>query len=474
MSKKLLWTKGFKMKGVFSMKRKKLLIAMLCIALMASTFSLTAYANLNGNLDINTSFNLSAPGDTLKMTQAEYMEAAKNAMNQSENDDQKIQTICEIFLTLAKASVRSPQGYDCTQLISPDSLSKSTIQYRLTDFQYQSALNKALGWEILWDDLVFSDFKVNRSNSTATASVVESYSYYVTDGFDSNSFRRKMYTFELLLGSNGWKITNVTTDDPWELDDKFIYTPINVKDAVDAQLNEINIISSSKPLMDEAKDIKEGIQVLPATTMYTWTYDTADAVTYAENHYDDTSNSVFGFNSGNDCQNFASQCVWAGLGGSGTDKKARPAVSTTLVGSSAFNVWCAGQSTTYYPSSTYWLNWTWDNVRGFSKLMVASTSSAEGPYGNAYYSSGIQNAEVGNVLTVDWAGAPAQDTLDHAMFVTSVTGTYGSRDKTNVKIAAHTSPTNSAYQTVSSYTSEPIASFGRAVIWRGYYSIQQQ
>lgn len=455
------------------MKRNKLLIAMLCIAMMASTFSLTAYANLNGNLDISTSFNISAPGDTLKMTQAEYLEVAKNIISQSENDDQKIETICETFLALGKASVRAPQSYDCIQFINADSLNKNTVKYRLTDFQYQSALNKALGWEILWDDLAFTDFKVEKSNNTAIASVVESYSYYITDGFDSNSFRRKMYTFELLLGSDGWKITNVTTDDPWELDDKFEYTPIDVKGAVDAQLAEINLISSSKSLIDEAKDVKADIQVLPTATMYTWTYDTADAVAYAVDHYDDTSNSVFGFNSGNDCQNFASQCVWAGLGGSGTDKKARPAVSTTLVGSSAFNVWCAGQSTTYYSSSTYWLNWAWDNVRGFSKLMVASTSTAEGPYGNAYYSSGVQNAEVGNVLTVDWDGAPAQDTLDHAMFVTSVTGTYGSRDKTNVKIAAHTSPTNSAYQTVSSYTSEPIASFGRAAIWNGYYSVQQ-
>ena len=100
--------------------------------------------------------------------------------------------------------------------------------------------------------------------------------------------------------------------------------------------------------------------------------------------------------------------------------------------------------------------------------------TSEGPYGNTMYSKGIQNAEVGNVLSVDWDGAPAEDTLDHAMFVTEVTGTAGSRTKSNVKIAAHTSPTNSAYQTVSSYApSTSIDSFARSYIYRGYYSVEQ-
>lgn len=453
------------------MKRNKILIVMLCVAMMTSVFSSTTYANPNDNLDKPKSFKTAAPGNTLSMTQAEYITSAKNTISQSDTDDLKIEAICETFLTLAKASVRDPQSYDCTQLIDTNSLNKNTVQYRLTDYQYRSALNKALGWEILQDDLVFTDFKAEVSGNTAIASVVESYSYYITDGFDSESFRRKMYTFELLLDSNGWKITNMTTDDPWEADEKFEYAPIDVNGAVDAQLAEIKMMSSSEPLIDQAKDAKADNQVLPAVTMYSWTYDTALAVGYAEDHYDDTSNPVFGYNSTSNCQNFASQCVWAGLGGSGTSKTARPAVSTALVGSSAFNVWCAGQYTNYY--DYYKFNWAWDNVQGFSKLMVASTSTAEGPYGNAYYSSGIENAEVGNVLTVDWDGAPAERTIDHAMFVTSVTGTAGSRDKTDVKIAAHTGATNSAYETVASYTSEPIGSFGRASIWRGYYSVQQ-
>lgn len=446
---------------------------MLCIAMIATTLNSPAFANPNDNLNKSTSFKISAPGNTLNRTQKEYLTATKNAISQNTSDDQQIEAICETFLTLAKAYVRAPQSYDSTQLIAAESLKKAAVQYRLTDYEYQSALNNALGWKILRDNLIFTGFKVQKkSKDSAVASVVESYTYYITNGFNDESFRRKMYTFELLRGSDGWKITNITTDDPWETDANFKYTPIDAKSALNAHLAENTKIKSSTPLINEIKDIKLTSQVSPNTSMYLWSYNTSKAVSYAAAHYSDTSNSVFGFNSGNDCQNFASQCVWAGLGGSGTDKTARPSVPKSRVGTSAFNVWCAGQSTTYYTNNSN-LNWAWDNVQGFAQLVYASTSSAEGPYGYTWYTDGVQTASVGNVLTVDWAGAPSRDTLDHAMFVTGVTGTAGSRTKDNVKIAAHTSPTNSAFEVLSSYTSQSIGSFGKDSVVCGYYSVSQ-
>lgn len=266
--------------------------------------------------------------------------------------------------------------------------------------------------------------------------------------------------------------TSERIDDPWEKDKDFEYKPIDVKTAVDNHLAE-NESVRSMTVTKETKKVEDDLQLSPAS-MYSWSYDFMDAVIYAENHYADDSNAdnpVFGFTSGNDCQNFASQCVWAGLGGGGTDRTARPAVPTSRVGSSAFNVWCRNQSTTYY--NNYLFNWSWDNVAGFFKLIKESTSSAEGPYGLSSYSNGVQYAIAGNVLGVDWDGSPAETTLDHAMFVTQVTGAGGSRTKDDVKIAAHTRPTNSAYETLSSYTSEPIGSFGRSQVYRGYYTVQQ-
>ena len=133
---------------------------MLCVAMMVFTFNLPVFANSNDNLDKSTAFKMSEPGNTLSMTQNEYLDATKKAISQSTSDDQRIEAICETFLTLAKASVRDPKSYDSTQLIAANSLKNAKVQYRLTDYEYQSALNNALGWKISQDNLSFTDFKV--------------------------------------------------------------------------------------------------------------------------------------------------------------------------------------------------------------------------------------------------------------------------------------------------------------------------
>lgn len=152
------------------------------------------------------------------------------------------------------------------------------------------------------------------------------------------------------------------------------------------------------------------------------------------------------------------------------DKKAFPAISIEEVGPHAFNVWCQGQDTDFYDYIDF--NWTWDNVQGFFKLMEESRINAAGPYGNAFYTNAVAFAQVGNVLAIDYGGAPAVNTLDHAMFVTAVTGTVGERAKYDVMVAAHTAHTETAYQTIAEYRATAkcsTACFARARIYGGYY-----
>jgi putative amidase-like protein len=441
--------------------KSKLFIILLCGCVFFSSMSFESKL-----ADIP---DLSFIEDTTSYTQEQYLQLTKTSNNKlltaTSNDDEAVKLTCESFLAIAKASVREPNKYDPSVIVSSNSLNKDTIQYRLTDYIYQSELNEAINQSISNDSLEFTDFKITYNGIEATASIVESYTYYSNDGFDDKSFRRKMYTFTLHNINNSWLITDVKTDDPWELEDNFVYSPINVK----ATISEIATIKSNQNFINKDKSV----QPTTDSTMYSWTYDTSAAVDYAENHYDDTSSSdsIFGYTSGNDCQNFASQCVWAGLGGSGSSTTDRPAVPTSRAGSDAFNVWCRNQHTTNY--SSYYFNWAWDNARGFMKLLKASSSSSEGPYGNSYYSDGVENSEVGNVLCVNWDGTPDEDSMDHAMFVTEVSGTSGSRTKSDVKIAAHTSATNSAYEKLSSYTTTSINNFGRSEIWRGYYTVEQ-
>jgi len=489
------------------MKKKLSVTFTLCLAILIGITSISAYANENDSKSMYTSVESIFSGDTLKMKQTDYSACVNMLIGKDTSDEEIIEMNIKAFLTYAKASVREPELYDCSVMLSNKSKTLDTVQYRVSEYQYQAALNEAMGWDILNDDLQFTDYKIEIDGNKAKATVVESYTYFITDGFDSESFRRRMYTFILENEDNTWVITDVTTDDPWETDDDFQYRAIDVESEIEQLLDEnIAVLSDNVAIIDPklvpaetgaAIDIsltslshkpsppltyivnpyqKASASALGATgpaplPLNSWIYTPSTAVTYAVNHYQDTSNSTFGFTSGNNCQNFASQCVWAGLGGSGSSTTARPAVSTANAGTSAFNVWCRNQSTTYY--TDYYLNWAWDNVRSFAKLMIASSLSAEGPYGNAQYTDGVQNSSVGEVLTVDWGSAPAESTLDHAMFVTEVLGTYGSRTTSQVKIAAHTSATNSAYQVLSNYTSQSIGSFGRSYVWRGYYSTTQ-
>lgn len=288
--------------------------------------------------------------DTVSQSQEEYVKAVRTKFQENAPVNHQIQSTCEAFLAIAKASVREREKYDCSQLVAKGSLNKNTIQYRLTEYEYQSALNKALGWQILRDELVLSDFIIQIKGRDATASVVESYTYFQTDGFDSDSFRRKMYTFTLRDDGRGWEIIDVTTNDPWEREETFTYEPIDVSASVKEALLEIELATLRTPIQNDTQD------VIPSSLF--WPYTPNAAIIYAEAHYrQEDNNPVFGYNEGVNCQNFASQCVWAGLGGYGTDTTAIPAISTQRVGSSAPNIWCNNEYTSYY--SEWYFNHSW-------------------------------------------------------------------------------------------------------------------
>jgi hypothetical protein len=270
-------------------------------------------------------------------------------------------------------------------------------------------------------------------------------------------------------------IGNITTDDPWELQPGFVYEPIAVVDLVKQVTNEFAATSTLEPRVEVyPKQQESNIQ----STMHSWTYSIADAVYYAERNYNVTLGSPFGYSRGENCQNFASQCVWAGLG-SGTGITALPAVSTQRAGSNARNVWCRNQSTTHY--SIWWFNWAWDNVRAFFKLIDTSTIAQEGPCGFVTYGSGLNYSSPGNVLAIRWTQngvghAATADTIHHAMFVTQVTATHGNQTASTIKIAAHSTPTNTAYDSLISYLGSEYknaSQLARAMIWNGWYTVPQ-
>lgn len=446
---------------------RKKIIALIFTLLISQLMSSLVYAsNLSTFIDRDTK----AKGfDTLNYSNDVYKALAND--NLVKDSDQIENTIIG-YLATEKAYVRSPASYSQSIGYVIDKAHKSTtIAYRESESEYLKELNKLMGWTIYKDNLSFSDFKVTIGKQFAQASIVEDYQYFIDDDFGEESFRRRKYSFEMVNSSDGWKIKEVKTNDPWENDESFSYKEIEVVDIIAKLADDMRLANNKSIKKVTTSDIFENNDNA-TTSLYRWGYSPSNAVTYASNHFRDTSHPVFGYTPNNNCQNFVSQCVWAGLWGSGTSPAARPAVSPAIAGTNGKNVWQRNVATTYYSPNTYWLNWTWDNTCGFANMINGSQNTLEGPYGFTQYSGYFSYINTGNVLEVDWEGSPARDTLDHAMFVTQVSGTAGSRTTSQVKIAAHTDATNSAYQTLSSYTTMPSSAFTRVVISYGYYAVQ--
>lgn len=412
--------------------------------------------------------------DTLSISMEDYYESTKQTETilRIASDDAAIESVCEAFIAVGRASVRSREY----SIVAFSDSSCEQVAYRQSEFQYLAALNEATEVTILRDDLQFSDFKTEIDGNAATASVVEKYTYY-TDNFDGYNFKMRKYDFDLIKQNDGsWTITGVITDDPWEVED-YPYEPYNVSEAA-ISANRIATVNMDADV--NRLGGKTAVEV--ASGLYKWTYNTAAAVEYAEHFYSATAaggyNALFPFqvnaNGGAvNCQNFASQCVWAGLIGdcdtalAMSSRTTLPAVTANRAGNDAENVWSFEDGYTSAYNGCPWISST-----RFAKMIKNSKTTTEGPFGNTHYGN-LKYADVGDVIHIRWDGGVVTETstLDHAMFVTQATGSVGSRTASNLKIAANSSPTNSAYMDLSSYAAGyNDSSFSTSVISDGYYS----
>lgn len=412
--------------------------------------------------------------DTLSIIMDDYYESTKptTIFIRLTSDNDLVRNTCEAFIAAGRASVRSDE-YSVSELAD---LSQSQVRYRQSEYQYLAEINDATDVTILSDNLLFSDFEAEINDTSATASIVEKYTYYTND-FDGYNFRMRKYTFSLAKQEDGsWIITGVETDDPWETSN-FSYEPLDAADV-------IAVANTVVPVELNASSSRLGEKATEATTsLYKWTYNPSAAVEYAE-LFCSASSTAGGNNplfpitydaSGDEanCQNFASQCVWAGLIGdcdiavAMTSRTEFPAVSASKVGSSATNVWCY-DSTSTAPAIN---GCSWYSSTRFAKMIDLSSTSTEGPFGNTHYGN-LRYADVGDVIHYNSSHATVNEnsTLNHAMFVTDATGSVGSRTMTNLKIAANSSPTNTAYVALTAYAAGyQDQNFSTCVIADGYY-----
>ena len=167
------------------------------------------------------------------------------------------------------------------------------------------------------------------------------------------------------------------------------------------------------------------------------TYDRTTAVNYATTYYS-SYNSSFGSFSG-DCQNFASQCVWAGYGGTNVPALASSATSPMVYYYNSSNArdWFHAKGVNSVSTT---LSWT--SASNFMAYIANSSTSVRGPMGWIYDRTNVclKYAMPGDIIQVYWENGIdyPSDLPDHAYIVVSVDNAYGYNNVSTIKVAAHT------------------------------------
>jgi hypothetical protein len=259
-------------------------------------------------------------------------------------------------------------------------------------------------------ELTFGDITIN--DSMAIVELYEWFSFMYKNGNGLPSGMGNRYKITLIKINGDWKVETIISND--EFDEQYYVKGFNLEVLQDELKKPLQIIYSTPKT--EYSYSAPSILSLSLTS-----YNASSAASYAYSYAkSDSYNSKFASFS-SDCQNFASQCVWFGLGGSNT---------TVDISNGA------------WPMSSGWYQkgpgnesaYAWINVDGFASLIAASGPTVSSPYG--IINNGIASAKKGDILQYNDSADPTD--YVHSYVVYSVTGTEGSRNFSNFYVCAHT------------------------------------
>lgn len=268
----------------------------------------------------------------------------------------------------------------------------------------------------------------NFNENTALVEVMETLEFQYINS-EEPSFERLYYTIELTKKTgDSWLVTKVKCND--EFDEVFyesgfdlysLQSDIKVAESIRDTINKTMLLENGPIDSNDSSDITQfGASAALSFTSYDANSAAAYAASYAINY-----NSNFASYNGVDCQNFASQCIWYGLGGSN--------IASSIINGNTPMV-TSGTGQWYQKGPNGASEYSWVNVDGFASLINGSSSSRPGPQGS-YTNSSYKTCNKGDLLeyyTTD------SSNYKHVYFVYRVTGTSGNRTPSDIYVSAHT------------------------------------
>lgn len=261
----------------------------------------------------------------------------------------------------------------------------------------------------------------------ATIKVTENYIFIASDR-NQKSETGTIYEIKSINSEGKWLITEITSDCSFE--SAFKEIGINIDEIL--LLKSLNTMTDDDKNKDVAKKMVEQEEMIRKLNLSYTSYDRNKAKQYALEYstFANPFNEKFWFYAGVNCQNFASQAVWYGLGGEDNQQAINSKQFPMLdLGKNHERSWY--QTVVRYDCPT---NWSWTGVEYFQDYMSAGGYFTVGPYGHLF--SGVAWADIGDIIQVDWGATGSW--FDHAYVVVAVDGTLGSRTPSNIWVSAHT------------------------------------
>ena len=374
---------------------------------------------------ISTSI-ISETGD-ITLERFDVQSALLSINNQQISDEAKIVGIVELF---SHAKIYQLENFieciDFSSFFDFNTGEVENLSYMCDKIELEQKMRERCNATVIWSELEIEIEDIVINNDYAEVKAYELYRYTRPSTPDIVAGEGVHYLFVFNKINEMWYITDLTTDSSF--DNVMREIGLNVNDYVAKANIQVESASLSEYLGPD-------ISTFSTTGWTFYSLDADEVATYA-NYYAHTSNPLFYDytgrydTSGNplgDCQNYASQCIWAGLGGvessSAIDNKSWPMIDDGTHNRGWFHL-----STWNRDKYNHWAS-----VTSFASYVAGGGSQTWGLVGTV--TAGIANASYGDIIQV---GDSEHGGYYHSFIVVAHSGTAGSRTSENLWVAGHT------------------------------------